>query len=208
MVEPKIMYQLKCDRCGTIYRNGTQQFFMNEESVIYEAAEDGWYVDDKIRCPKCCKLDGYGEAEILKPLLPYTVWKVEEFLKSIAFGVVSSLDDETFIIKFSLFDDRLEESVRTMIDSILGKMTHSVEFNETEGKTSLIRASVSITVRQFVVGDEVCIIRCKKKPELIGKTGKVTVARNSIDEYSVEFVEGEDTKSFMFVGEDLEKIKD
>ena len=206
MIETKVMYQLKCDRCGTIYRNGSQQFFVNEDSVLMEAVEDGWFVDEGIRCPKCCELDEFGEPEILKPLLPYTIWKVEEFLKSIAFGVVSSLDDEMFVIKFSLFDSKHEEPIRSMIDSILGHMTHTVEFNESEGKTSLIRASVSITVRQFVVGDEVHVVRCEKKPEYVGKTGEVVIARNSIDEYSVEFVESKDKKSFMFAGEDLEKI--
>ena len=212
MIETKVMYQIKCDRCGAIYRCGSQQFFVNEESAIMEAAEDGWFVDGKVRCPKCCELDDYGE--ILKPLLPYCVWKVESFLKSIAHGVHSTIDGENFVISFSLLQIKQKDVIKNMIDEILdekplsGGMTHSVEICESGKNSQLFKGKVTITVRQFDVDDEVRVVRCKKNPELIGKTGKVIYARSVIDEYFIKSDECDDVDKIAFSGEDLEKIKD
>ena len=214
MIETKVMYQIKCDRCGAIYRCGSQQFFVSEESAIMEAAEDGWFVDGKVRCPKCCELDEYGENDKLKPLLPYCVWKVERFLKSIAYGVHSTIDGENFVITFSLIQIKQKDNIKNMIDEILdekqlsGGMTHSVEICESGKNSQLFRGKVTIIVRQFDVDDDVRVVRCKKNPELIGKTGKVIHARSVIDEYFIASDECDDVDKIAFSGEDLEKIKD
>lgn len=51
-------FGLRCDNCKEIYEdyNGFSMF-ADEESVIDNARDDSWIIDDKCYCPNCYTID-------------------------------------------------------------------------------------------------------------------------------------------------------
>lgn len=85
MIVREIFHAVKCDRCGEINESGDVQFWGDESTVIEEANENEWHIDDlKHYCPNCFTVDEETDEVTIKPLFPEVVKKIQKFIITIA----------------------------------------------------------------------------------------------------------------------------
>lgn len=105
MIEQKIFYGVKCDRCGTMCEGGEFEYFDDESFAVENALESEWEeIGDKHYCPDCYEID--EETDEVKVYDPYPDYinKVMSFVKGgLKAGAILNETKDKFTITVSIY---------------------------------------------------------------------------------------------------------
>lgn len=123
MIEQKIFYGLKCDRCGTMCEGGEFEYFDDESFAVENALESEWKeIGDKHYCPDCYEID--EETDEVKVYEPYPDYidKVMSFIKGgLKVGaILKETKDKFTITVFSYNVLKFKEYDLEYIKNVLG----------------------------------------------------------------------------------------
>lgn len=101
MIEPSILYDVKCDRCNiTLFDNNDICAWYSYEAAKDEALMMGWHlVDNHCYCPNCYTEEDNGNRTVKAPF-PHYVQKIKQFMSRIvkAYSCIVEEKDNYFIL--------------------------------------------------------------------------------------------------------------
>lgn len=95
MIVTEVFYGLKCSRCQEQYDDGEHSYWVDESTVIENALESGWLMDNNRHYCSNCHVDG-----LVRPEFPEYIIKVKKFLTQMVSGNSTKIEQiqDKFVI--------------------------------------------------------------------------------------------------------------